>query len=219
MMNIRTALCAALVLGPLPASANTMTWTYTGQDYTGYWDTNIAHWAGVITYPFTQNELDALDHSLGPNLHFTVRVDFIYSDFFDVTGTFIITNGTAARGGAMDHSNDYVSWINFDRGSNYGTFFENSITIAHGVITDWDIDLSSVSSCVAIKTQYCDRHSSLNGGDHVRSYVGITGGYFGADVDAPGSWSSVDVPGPVAGAGLPGLLMVGLFGWWRRRRQ
>jgi hypothetical protein len=41
----------------------------------------------------------------------------------------------------------------------------------------------------------------------------------GENIDSPGTWSVV--PGPIAGAGLPGLILAGggLLAWWRRRQK
>jgi hypothetical protein len=43
----------------------------------------------------------------------------------------------------------------------------------------------------------------------------------GFNIIQPGTWSVATVPGPLAGAGLPGLIFAsgGLFGWWRRRQK
>jgi hypothetical protein len=88
----------------------------------------------------------------------------------------------------------------------------NTFTVANGLITSaFFIDATTPNLlCLSLNHPGCQ----VSGGSFL-------GGRFSDAPFVAGPASFSLVPGPVVGAGLPGLIFAGggLFGWWQRRRK
>jgi hypothetical protein len=90
-------------------------------------------------------------------------------------------------------------------------------TNASGNIVNWDVNIET--------TPFVAEILSINNpkGNGISDLAAISPDILAGNNNDPGTWSqpTASVPGPVAGAGLPGLLAAcgGLLACWRRRRK
>ena len=215
-----SAIVALALILVKPASATSLTYIYTGSDYTTYYASNLEN-SGLHT-PFSQAEINGFALNLGPHMSIILTLSVTFGNLSGpLNGTYSFLQGGSGLGF------DYVSSTNLVSGNAVGStsaVFADWVTFVNGEVSAWKLITGAPNPCGTMyPIQFCEFGSSSADGDYVRATTGYSGIRFEAIVNRSGTWTNLTaapVPGPVVGAGVSGLLtaVAGFIGWRRSRR-